>query len=199
MSPPTAYRSTGSAWVQSGLTGKVRHDGADVAFSPPTATAEAVVWPAGPSLTDGIDGDQDYNLGLEFSLFGVGGSCTGFRWAPTPLTSTAPNGGVNIGRLWDAAGNALTAPVTFGPASGGGTVDVSFASPVSLSAATTYVVSVYTRRYVFLSNSTWDETSPSGRIRADRGRLRLDSDGVSRFPGDSFDAIYFISPLVVFA
>ena len=76
------------------------------------------------------------NLGVKFRA-DVGGRVTGVRFYKGP-----GNTGTHVGSLWSAAG-ALLATATFGNETATGWQQVNFASAVTISANTTYVVSYH--------------------------------------------------------
>jgi hypothetical protein len=76
-------------------------------------------------------------VGLKFTAW-VDGSVTGVRFY-----KAAANGGVHIGSLWSATGTRL-AQATFANESASGWQTVTFASPVAVTAGTTYVASYFT-------------------------------------------------------
>jgi hypothetical protein len=183
--------------MDSTKSGKVLVGSFDFTFAPAGgATPEAVAWPDPPSLLDAEDSDT-YNMGLEFSITaGSDGSWVGNEWNPAPLTNVAPAGGSYIAKAWNSDTTELASKI-FTPTPGVKN-QVMFDTPVTVTPGVSYIASMYTKRYVFLSNIVWNQTSPSGRIHADKGRLTSDNSGVGTFPGGSYQAIYFISPLIVF-
>ena len=107
----------------------------------------------GPTATPTVSSANDSNsveLGVKFTS-DVAGSITGIRFY-----KGAGNGGTHVGHLWDSAGNLL-ATATFTGETSSGWQQVSFASPVAISANTTYVASYY---------------APQGHYAADSGVLR---------------------------
>ncbi len=104
----------------------------------------------GPTATPTVSSANDSSpveLGVKFTS-DVAGSITGIRFY-----KGAGNGGTHVGHLWDSAGNLL-ATATFTGETASGWQQVSFASPVAISANTTYVASYY---------------APQGHYAADQG------------------------------
>lgn len=101
-----------------------------------TVPARASFWtgstnPATPEVTDDKD---SVTLGLQF-YSDVPGSVTAVRFYKGP-----DNGGAHVGVLWSSTGSKL-ASVTFAGGSASGWPQANFASPVSISANTKYVIS----------------------------------------------------------
>ncbi|MFI9009398.1 DUF4082 domain-containing protein [Actinosynnema sp. NPDC053489] len=93
------------------------------------------------------DDTGSYELGVRF-VPSVSGTVTGVRFY-----KGAGNTGTHTGTLWDAAGNPL-ATGAFGDETATGWQTLTFASPVAVSAGTTYVASY---------------TAPNGRYSVDTG------------------------------
>lgn len=89
-----------------------------------------------PSSVDGGDG-QPVELGLQFRS-DVAGSVTGVRFY-----KASANKGAHTGNLWTSSGTLL-ATVTFANETASGWQQALFATPVTIQANTTYVVSYYT-------------------------------------------------------
>ena len=190
---------TATGWADSGQHGFIRTASGWAEFGAAGGpTYEVIEWPTPPTLTDGNDAGQNYNLGLKWHLSGSGGQCVGVEWNPTPTSTATPAGGSFHAQLWNADTESLLAGKSFVATPGGVQQRIFFDTPIDVVVGANYVSTIYTIDYVFLSNTTWDEVSPSGRIHADTGRLRADNSGVPAFPPDSFNAIYFISPIMVF-
>ncbi|GAA4167281.1 hypothetical protein GCM10022287_00540 [Gryllotalpicola koreensis] len=113
-------------------------DSANYASSPVSASYQvtgpySALGNATPSLIDA--GDTSANeLGLRFTAT-QGGSITGVRFY-----KSAQNTGTHTGTLWDANGNRL-ATATFTNETASGWQSASFATPVTVSAGASYVVS----------------------------------------------------------
>jgi hypothetical protein len=88
---------------------------------------------ATPATIDSGDGSS-VNVGVKFSSEAAG-SITGIRFY-----KAAANTGTHVGSLWSASGTLL-ASATFTGETASGWQQVSFSSPVAISANTTYVVS----------------------------------------------------------
>ncbi len=102
---------------------------------PPPATCPCTIWPA--SATPAVAADPDNSaieVGVKFRA-SQGGSITGIRF----YKGTA-NTGTHVGSLWSATGTKL-ATATFTGESASGWQQVQFATPVAITAGTTYVAS----------------------------------------------------------
>lgn len=159
---------------------------------------EALTFPDPPTETDLEDGGQAYNMGIRFSL-GEAGPCPGIEWRVPDSVSTPP-GGTHVASLWLVDTGARVAAVDFDPSAAVGTkLQIPFAEPIDLAAATEYVAAVYTVHYVFTTGTgNLPATSPSGNITGDQGRLATWAGGGNpgTYPGDPFNAVYHVSPLI---
>jgi hypothetical protein len=103
----------------------------------PTAgsTASTIFGQSTPSVID--DGDPNpVELGVKFKA-DVGGTITGIRFY-----KSSANTGTHIGSLWSTAGTRL-AQVTFSGESASGWQTATFATPVAVTAGTTYIASYF--------------------------------------------------------
>jgi methionine-rich copper-binding protein CopC len=126
------------------------------ATTPPTCPCS--VWPAAATPSTASDSDTAaVELGMKFRS-DVAGVVTGVRFY-----KGAGNTGTHIGHLWSSTGTNL-ATVTFTGESASGWQQANFATPIALTAGTTYIVSYY---------------APVGRYAADAGFF---STGVDRVP-----------------
>ncbi|HSW75197.1 MAG TPA: DUF4082 domain-containing protein [Candidatus Saccharimonadales bacterium] len=101
-----------------------------------TAAAESI-WPAAATPAHATSGDSNaVELGVKFKP-AVNGTATGIRFYKGNT-----NTGTHVGHLWSAAGSQL-AQVTFTNETATGWQSANFATPVQLTAGTTYVVSYY--------------------------------------------------------
>jgi hypothetical protein len=89
-----------------------------------------------PATVDSGDGSS-VELGVKFTA-DVGGSVTGIRFY-----KASTNTGTHVGSLWSTSGTRL-AQATFTGESASGWQQVSFSSPVAITAGTTYVASYFT-------------------------------------------------------
>src|SRR5262249_14511677 len=106
---------------------------------------------ATPALID--DGDPNaVELGVRFRS-DVSGFITGVRFY-----KSAANTGTHVGNLWTNAG-ALLATATFTGESASGWQQVNFASPVAISAGTTYIASYFTPRGHYSGDTGFFATS----------------------------------------
>ena len=122
-------------------TNAVGTSAASLASNPATPEATSSACPcsifgnATPSVIDSGDGNA-VNLGVTFTT-DTSGYITGVRF----YKATA-NIGTHVGSLWSATG-ALLAQATFTNETASGWQQVSFSSPVSVTAGTTYVASYF--------------------------------------------------------
>jgi hypothetical protein len=122
-------------------TNAVGTSAASLASNPATPEATSSACPcsifgsATPSVIDSGDGNA-VNLGVTFTT-DTSGYITGVRF----YKATA-NTGTHVGSLWSATG-ALLAQATFTNETASGWQQVSFSSPVSVTAGTTYVASYF--------------------------------------------------------
>lgn len=157
---------------------------------------EALVYPDPPTLTNGNDGNQDYNLGIRFSV-DASVPCVGVRWVRTPDSVAAtPNGGTWVAAVWAVVGETRVAFKNFTPTPATDNFDVLFDDPVMLDPLPTlYVVSIFSRDYVYRNSGNVQVDSPSGMIQADEGKLASSSNPLT-FPASNQSAYYYISPIV---
>lgn len=183
------------AWVDSNRRGKVNYQGSDLVYGPPTGPTYETVGLGTPTLTDLQDGDQAYNMGMEFSLV-ASRLAYGVRWR-VPDSVVTPPAGTHAVAIWNDDTNVRVGYKEFTPVPGG-FQDILFDSAVSVSSGVNYVVSVYTTKYVFKAGAPSGLTSPSGNIVAGTGRLAGYNGGASNapIPEDSFSSTYFVTPLV---
>lgn len=114
----------------------------------PSKGTSATIW--SPSTVPGTADANDngaVELGVKFRA-SVAGSITGIRFYKGPL-----NTGTHVGNLWSSSGTLL-ATATFTNESASGWQQVNFASPVAISANTTYVASYFAPvgQYAFNGN-----------------------------------------------
>ena len=118
------------------------------AVAPPAAAASFTIWESSTVPTTPSDPDPAaVELGVKFRS-DVAGQVTGVRFY-----KGAGNSGTHVGHLWTAAGVSLGA-VTFSGESATGWQTATFATPITVAANTTYVVSYY---------------APAGHYAADSG------------------------------
>ncbi|MFI5894011.1 N,N-dimethylformamidase beta subunit family domain-containing protein [Actinoplanes sp. NPDC051513] len=129
------------------------------AATPPPTGATYTVWPT--TATPGTPADSDTSaveLGMRFRS-DVAGQVTGMRFY-----KGSGNTGTHVGHLWSSTGTLL-GTVTFSGESATGWQSATFATPVNVTAGTTYIVSYY---------------APVGRYAADSGYFA--SSGVDNGP-----------------
>jgi hypothetical protein len=162
---------------------------------------EAITFPSPPTLTNGNDGNQDYNLGYRFSA-DAAVPCVGVRWVRTPdaITST-PNLGNHVASLWTVVGETRVRFANFVPVPASDNQDILFLdglgdpNPFMLDPGALYVVAIFSRDYVFRSSGGVENTSPSGTLTGDEGKLAASGDPTS-FPASTQASWYYVSPIV---
>ena len=126
---------------------------------PPPGACPCTLWPATTVPVVSTSNDTAaVELGVRFSS-DVSGFVTGVRFF-----KGARNTGTHLGRLWSATGTQL-ATATFTGETANGWQQVNFATPVAVTAGTTYIASYYT---------------PVGRYAADENYFA--STGITRAP-----------------
>lgn len=153
---------------------------------------EALAWPDPPTLTDGDD-DTVYNMGTQFHVLEAV-LCSGVQWE-VPDTVQDPPGG-HVAALWNADTATRLAFVNFTPVPNT-LQSIPFApgDEVALAPGVNYLVSILTEHYSFRAATIpWLVESPSLNLRADSSKLSTTSDPTT-FPGGTFAAWYYISPL----
>lgn len=183
------------AWVDATKVGKVRIGGAWVDFGPVGVGYEGLSWsPSTPASTDLNDGGTAYNMGIRFHVV-AGKNCVGGRWR-VPTTVASPGGSGHEISLWRVSDQARLTSKVFTPVTGG-YQDVLFDTPVALTAATDYIIAVFTNHYVFTSpspSSGWSVLSPSGNVVADQSALVVGD--TTSYPSSNFNGWYYMGPLV---
>ena len=102
------------------------------------ATCPCTIWPGTATPTNVADSDTSaVELGVKFRA-NVAGSITALRFY-----KGATNTGTHVGNLWTSTGTLL-ASVTFTNETASGWQQATFASPVAITANTTYVASYHT-------------------------------------------------------
>ncbi len=127
----------------------------------------------------------------------INGYITGVRFFKT----NASMSGTHTGSLWDSAGNRI-ATATFGTETSSGWQDVSFSSPVAVTAGTLYTASTfmangvyaYTQNYYTSPVTNFPLTAPAnntpqaGDATDQRGQGVANLSGTSVYPTNSFNA-----------
>ncbi len=148
--------------------------------------------PANPAAND----SNAVELGMKFRS-NIAGHITGIRYF-----KSSQNTGTHLGHLW-TSGGTLLASATFGGESSSGWQQVNFASPVAITANTTYVASYYTptgfyagdNNYFASSVTNGPLTALANGVDGGNGVYRY---GTSGFPTDTFQSSnYWVD--VVFA
>jgi WD40 repeat protein len=158
------------------------------AVQPPCTATPCTVWPASavPGTASSLDTGA-VEVGVKFKS-DIDGYIQGIRFY-----KGANNSGVHVGNLWSATGTRL-ATATFSNESGSGWQQVNFASPVPVTANTTYVASYYAPNGHYAADNSYFS------VGRDNAPLRLPSstaaggNGVyaygasSAFPDKSYQA-----------
>jgi methionine-rich copper-binding protein CopC len=104
---------------------------------PPPGDCPCTIWPSSATPATAADSDGDaVEVGVKFRA-NQNGQITGIRFY-----KGSTNTGTHLGRLWSATGTQL-ATATFSGETATGWQQVNFATPVSITAGTTYVASYY--------------------------------------------------------
>ena len=125
-----SYTFTVTAANTAGSGPASEHSNAVTPTAPPPAP-DTIFGSATPATIDSEDGNA-VELGVKFSSE-VAGSVTGVRFY-----KASTNTGTHVGSLWSASGTLL-ASATFTGETGSGWQQVSFSTPVAITANTTYV------------------------------------------------------------
>lgn len=194
----TGYLRVGGAWVQSGLTGKVRPAGVDIPFSPPSAGVdEWLLYPDPLSNNDWFD--LDANVGVKFAVTEAA-SWVGVRFwrSPTPTTDYV-FGGV------EGDTTPITPNTAIASAVQGAFVSQLFAAPVAVIPGTNYIAAYHCSRYGF-SRYTDGAVAPfasvSSRIYTDTvtSAIAFYTYTANRTPDTSSQNFHFnISPIIHFS
>ncbi len=144
--------------------------------------------------TVAVNDSDSVELGVKFQTT-TAGQITGFRFYKSPQ-----NTGTHLAHLWSAQG-ALLASATFTNETASGWQQVNLSSPVTLTAATTYIVSYHTngfysanRNYFVNAHSSGVLTAPSNSTSAGNGVYAYG--GTSSFPKNSYNATNYWIDLI---
>lgn len=153
--------------------------------NPSITMATTSVWIAGDTPQNFASAGSGTELGVKFRPL-VNGQVTGVRFY-----KGSANTGTHIGHLWSSSGTSL-ASATFSGESPTGWQDVTFASPVSVTAGTTYVASYwapndgygYTSAYFATAGITSQYlTAMASGVDGNNGVFAV----TNSFPSSSFD------------
>lgn len=111
--------------------------------------------PAAPNSTE--PGPQDYELGMRFSC-SVSGTITGIRY-----WKAASETGTHTGRIWSNTG-ALLASVVFTGDTGSGWKTQALATPIAITAGTSYIVSVNANAYYAVTSGGFNSALSNNGI-----------------------------------
>jgi hypothetical protein len=147
-----------------------------------TAGCPCSIWQNG-TPTGAVDADDDgaVNLGLQFQA-SSSGKVVGIRFY-----KEVDNTGTHIGSLWSATGTLL-ASGTFSAETASGWQELDFATPVAITANTTYVVSYHTDtgHYAATSGGLAAPVT-NGALTATVGGGLYSYDSANVFPTNSFN------------
>ena len=124
-----------------------------------TSSCPCTIWPATatPAATD--PDTSSVELGVKFRA-STSGYITGIRYyKPTPTTGT------HVGSLWTGTGTKL-GTVTFTDETASGWQQATFASPIAVTANTTYVASYFTPSRYAVSGAYFATRPPRGPLTA---------------------------------
>jgi len=167
VSANTSYTYTVRAYDAASNTSNLSNEA--TVITPAGSTSSTTIFsptstPALANLSDGT--------GMEFGLkfrSDVAGQVTGVRFY-----KGSNNTGTHTGSLWSASGTQL-ATVTFSDESASGWQQANFASPVTISADTTYVISYFSPGGNF--SATWNQFASTGVSNAPLHALSHSSSG----------------------
>ncbi len=149
-----------------------------VAGSMPAAGASSSIWPAAVTPGFSYDNPQAIDLGLKFRS-DTAGTVTAVRFFKAVGAT-----GTHVGRLWTASGTKL-AEATFTNETASGWQTATFAAPVTIQAATTYIVSYYVADGNRRFSDTFDYFAAAG---ADSSPLHALASGV-----DGSNGVYSVA------
>jgi hypothetical protein len=160
----TVVVKSGSAGVKdvagNALVSDVTSSFTTIASSPlPAPASSSSLWPASvtPAIVDSGDVDG-VELGMKFTS-DSNGTITGLRFY-----KSAANTGTHTASLWTASGQLL-ATATFTSETASGWQQVNFATPVAITAGTTYVASYHTTAgHYSVNQSYFGSTYTSGPL-----------------------------------
>jgi hypothetical protein len=157
---------------------------------PTVALVPTSIWVAGDSPMAFGDDGSPLELGVKFKPL-VDGHVSGVRFYKAPGAS-----GTHTGRLWEANGTPK-GTVVFGAETASGWQEATFATPIAVTAGTTYVVSYSTPDGKFGLSQTYFSaagitsqylTAPSS---ADAGNNGVFASGVGNFPNGSYNQTHY--------
>jgi hypothetical protein len=149
-------------------SGNIQSSPASVSVTVVAASCPCSIWPASASPTNPADPDRSVvNLGVKFRS-DQSGRITGIRFY-----KSTTNTGTHVGALWTSGGQLL-ASATFTNESASGWQQVSFTTPVAITANTVYVASYRAPSGHYAGDNGYFATSGF-----DSGPLHALQDGVS--------------------
>ena len=193
-SAPLAPSTTYTATITGGVSGVKDLAGnalaSDFVWSFATGTGPTCpcsVWSPSTTPTQTANDPNAVELGMRFRA-DVNGTITGVRFY-----KAATNIGIHTGSLWTNTGTLL-ASVTFTGESASGWQQMSFSTPVAITANTTYVISYHTNTGNYSANNGY--FASAGVVNAPLRALATGVDGANgvyrygatAFPTDTFQA-----------
>ena len=186
---PLDYATNYTIYILGGMTGVQDLNGnamtADLvsAFTTAALPVTSSLWPTSttPGTVD-VGEAAAVNLGVKFTA-NTNGLITGLRFY-----KSAANTGTHIGQLWSSSGQLL-ATATFTNETASGWQQVTFSSPVAITAGTTYVASYFAPNGHFAVNRTAFKsafTSGPLSVPANGGVFQYAS--ATTFPSQSYQA-----------
>jgi hypothetical protein len=146
--------------------------------------------PTVTNATDGTGSDGNYELGMEFRSDAIG-TIDAIRYY-----KAASETGSHVGRIWSSTGQLL-ASVTFTNETGSGWQQQALATPLTIQANTTYVVSVNANQYYVSTSNGIATTLTNEDISAvadgSNGVYNLDP---GQFPTQSFNNTNYFRDIV---
>jgi hypothetical protein len=190
LNPGAKYTAT----VQAGnTTGALMQSATTWSFTTDPYTSVSTLFPtdAVPAVS-AVDDPNGVELGMKF-VPSVSGSVIGVRFY-----KGAGNTGTHTGSLY-AADGTLLARLTFSGETGSGWQSARFATPVRVSAGTTYVVSYFAPNGRYSADSNFfTATYSTSLLRAPGGGNGLYRYGADAFPSSSYQSSnYWVDPLFV--
>ncbi|MEO8256999.1 MAG: DUF4082 domain-containing protein [Acidobacteriota bacterium] len=161
--------------------------GVSVTVGVGSVTCPCSIWAPSQGPSGGVDADgSQLELGTKFRS-DVAGFITAIRYF-----KAGQDTGAHIGNLWSASGTKL-ATITFGGETSSGWQEQRLASPVAISANTTYVVSYHTNTgFYYGSDGFFANGVDNGPLHGLEDGLAEPNGvyryGVSAFPNESFNS-----------
>lgn len=166
-----------------------------IAVSIHSTLVNASIWPAGVPAVAAIPDDANpQELGVKFRSE-INGYITGIRFYKGQGNDPLPNN-PHIGHLWSSAGGVPLASATFTNETATGWQEVDFATPVGITANTTYVASYYAPQGHYAYTSAYFQNSGAGsgvvyalsNVQAGGNGVFVDVQPPGAFPSETYNA-----------